>query len=427
MSPTSHRLRTTGFQLLTAVGAVSLLSSTAVAAQPALTSTTVSTQAQLVTAVAAATPGTVISLNGGTYSGGLIIRKSGTVDQPIVIQAAGTGLVTLTANLLMPACNASSPDTNRTVKFGNGASNWTIQGVTIDGGVYIAGLNALVAHNWFASRIRSSDWQQRRAVPGRGTDDAIAGQDAIPYLAQQTGTTLVPADGIKILDDVITRKGIHVTMGRYGVISGNVITDIACGTGPGIWFGTYSDGWTISGNSVSKIANSTHAHYMQEGIRIDGASNYNVIQNNQVTDLPGGGRAYSTDQDGSYNLFQNNTAARVFIGYSDEMSGWGNTWRANTVNAYRSAGFDFRMMDNRLSSPSRDTSNFDTVVQCNTAYGVGSDVQAGATGGSTFSSNSFHTVKLGSNLRTYWGAQGNTWDGSSVAPAALMTRSLAGC
>ncbi|MDX6296643.1 MAG: hypothetical protein QOI51_500 [Nocardioidaceae bacterium] len=392
-----------------------------------LRTVTVSTQKQLVAAVAAASPGTTISLNRGTYDGGLLIRTSGTRLHPIVMKPAGNGPVTLTAHLPMPSCNASSPDPNRTVRLTNGASYWTLRGLTVNGGIYISGDNVLKAHLWFASRIDSGNWQARRAVPGRGTDSPAAGRNAIPYLARQTGARLRPADGIRIVHDVITRKGIQVSMGRYGTIQNTRITNIACGTGPGIWFGTYSDGWTISGNAVSRVANSTRAHYMQEGIRIDGASDYNLIEHNVVFNLPGDGRAITTDQDASYNTITHNRARQVSVGFNDEMSGWGNSWTYNTVTGYRAVGFAFRMMDNRLRQPSMDTSTISATVRCNSASGTGDDLQMGASRQSHFTSNAFRTIALGKYLRLYWNGQGNTWNGSHRPPSPRGPGNLKGC
>ena len=43
-------------------------------------------------------------------------------------------------------------------------------------------------------------------------------------------------------------------------------------------------------------------------------------------------------------------------------------------------------------------------------------------------SNAFNgTVQLSSNLRRYWTAQGNTWNGSSRAPADRVSDTTAGC
>ena len=52
-------------------------------------------------------------------------------------------------------------------------------------------------------------------------------------------------------------------------------------------------------------------------------------------DLPGDGRAFNTDVDGGFNLFQNNIATNVAIGFSDQMAGWGNTWVGNRASKYR--------------------------------------------------------------------------------------------
>jgi hypothetical protein len=387
----------------------------------------VSTQAQLGAAVDHAMPGTTIALHGGTYSGGLFIRRSGTASAPITMKPFGDGPVRLTANLTMPSCHASSPDTDRTVHIGGGASYWTIQGLQIVGGVYIAGDNAISAHRWFKHLMDTGQWQARRAVPGRGVYDRAAARNAIAYIAARIGSQLKPADGIKLLNDVVTRKGIQVTMSRYGVINQTDITDIACGTGPGIWFGTYSDGWTISHNTVSNVSSSTYAHYMQEGIRIDGASDYNLIQGNTVSDLPGDGRAFTTDQDASFDAFLHNTARNVSIGFNDQMSGWGNHWEYDAVTGYRDSGFAFRMMDSPLRLPSMNSSTYRATVRCNSATGTTGDLKIGASKDSTFSSNMFHTIDLSANLRSYWAAQGNKWNGSSAPPAGQTKGSLAGC
>ena len=353
----------------------------------------VGTTTQLQSAIKAATPGTAIRLHAGTYTGPFSLEKSGTAQAPISLQPFGDGTVTLTASLTMPSCGATGPDINRTVRFRNGASYWVIQGLTISGGVYIPGQGVQWAYQWMQKSIQNRDWRTLRAVPGRGKNDRTAAAGAIAYVAAKTGATLRPIDGVKLIGNKITRKGIHVTMSRYGTIRDNSITDIACGTGPGIWFGTYSDGWSVTGNKLARIAASTVKHYMQEGIRVDNGSNYNVIDGNSISDLPGDGRAFTTDQTASYNRFTRNTAANVAIGLNDEMAGWGNVWAHNTVTGYRSAGIAFRMMDAPLKTPSMATSTYDSTVTCNVVSGTGPGLQIGAMGTSDIADNTLPSIK----------------------------------
>ncbi len=406
-------------------------SAAAVGARPALPAGTmrtvsVGTAAQFQSAIAAATPGTAILLRKGSYSGPFFLQKSGTAKAPISIQPFGDGPVTLTASLRMPSCGATGPDINRTVRFRNGASYWVIQGLTITGGVYIPGQGVQSAYNWMQRSVRNEDWRTLRAVPGRGKNDRAAAAGAISYVAARSGATLRPIDGVKLLGNTITRKGIHVTMSRYGTISNNTITDIACGVGPGIWFGTYSDGWSVTGNRIARIAPSSVKHYMQEGIRVDTGSNYNLIDGNSVSDLPGDGRAFTTDVTASYNTFTHNSAANVAIGLNDQMAGWGNLWAHNTVTGYRSAGIAFRMMDAPLRVPSMATSTYDSTVSCNTVSGTGSGLQVGAMIKSRIADNKLPSIKLGPNVSSYWVSQGNTFNGRAVAPTSGATTIRAG-
>lgn len=388
----------------------------------------VSTEAGLQSALSSATPGTTIRLAGGTYSGQILIKgRSGTAAQPIVVEPASSSPVILTASLPMPSCGASGPDGNLTLKVRDGASYWTFSGLHIDGGVDINGAGASDAHTYFRNLIRDHNWKARRAVPGRGTRDPAAAKNLVSYLSQQIHKPLAAADGVRLIHDTFTRKGIHVTLARYGTIADSTISNIACGVGPGIWFGTYSDGWTIERNTVSNIASSTHSHYMQEGIRIDGASNYNLITDNLVEDLPGDGRAFTTDQDASYNTIEQNTATNVSVGFNDEMSGWGNNWLDNGVSGFRSAGFAFRLADGSLAQPSMDTSTNAAVVRCNLASGTGDDLAIGASMNSAFSGNAFRSVQVGKHVPSYWVSQGNTWDGMKVLPPKNPQDKLGDC
>ncbi|HET7475018.1 MAG TPA: chondroitinase-B domain-containing protein [Dermatophilaceae bacterium] len=385
----------------------------------------VSTITQLQDAIKSAAPGTVIKLKSGTYNGVLNIQRSGTAALPITLTNNGDGPVTLTASLRMPSCGASSPDPNRTITFGSGASYWTITGLNIRGGIMIMGGNAGKVRHWL--NTKSLDWQARRAVPGRGSYNPTGIDSSTPYLQNKVGVPLRPSYGIKIVNNDLSLKGIHSAMNKRGVIAGNQIHDIACGVGPGVWLGSYSDGWQLTGNTVHDIAQSTFKHYMQEGIRIGGSSAYNTVSGNTIYNLPGDGRAFTTDEDGSWNTFTKNTARNVAIGFNDQMSGWGNFWTYNTVTTFRTSGFGFRMKDAGLKLPSMNSSTNKSTISCNTATGGKISLQAGAMMDSTFNRNAFTEVQLSPNLRNYWTSQGDMWNGSTKPPAQFVNSFTTGC
>ncbi|MGL4745262.1 MAG: hypothetical protein ACRCXL_12855 [Dermatophilaceae bacterium] len=385
----------------------------------------VSTPAALTAAIADARPGDAIRLAAGTYSGRITITRSGTASAPISLAPDGSGPVVLTAAVSLPECDATGPDPDRTVTFTRGASHWAIGNLDIRGGVLIASQNAGAAQDWFAARVDSEDWKARRSVPGRGSRDPAAAREAIAYLSRLTGQSIVPSDHLVFIGNTVTGKGVMGRATRYGTFEDNTITDIACGTGPGLWLSTFSDGWTIARNTVSRVASSTASHYMQEGIRLGNSSSYNHIIGNLVTDLPGKGRAVTTDQDASWNLIEHNTARNVNIGFNDQMSGWGNTWQYNSVPSYRTAGLSFRIKGG-TDLPAYHTSTHQALVRCNSATGP-RDLQAGSLIGVRFESNMVDDVLLGDSLRSYFGSQGNTWNGSSVTPSPVVAPSSAGC
>jgi hypothetical protein len=378
-------------------------------------------------AVDAARPGSKVLVHAGTYTGKVKIKQSGTAASPITLAAAGDGPVTLTYSPRAASCDAHQPAADRTLTFANGIDHWTVRGLAISGGVMISGKYTNAAFQFMNQLVGSRNWQARRAVPGRGTNDPVTARNALSYISKKTGRTIDPSDGIQLLDNTVTRRGIYAASSRYGRIQGNTITNIDCGTGPGVWLQTLSDGWTVSGNRVSKVARSTYKHYMQEGIRLGMASNYNIVENNVVQDLAGDGRAFNTDVDSSWNTFQGNTARNVAMGYNEQKGGWGNRWVDNLADGARSYGFAFRLGDGGLRLPSKDTSTNKALVKCNRVTGGGIALWVGASMDSTYSGNAFTTVGLSKNARNYWGQEGNTYNGSSVAPSKYPTLSLAGC
>jgi hypothetical protein len=378
-------------------------------------------------AVDVAQPGATILVHGGTYAGKVKFKKSGTAASPITLTTAGDGAVTVTHNPTPVACDAHQPAADRTLAFAAGVDHWTVKGLSISGGVYISGKGTNDAFRYMNNFVSTKNWEARRAVPGRGSYDPAAAGNALSYIAQKTGKVIDPSDGINLIDNKITRRGVQVSTARYGTIAGNEITDIECGTGPALWLQTLSDGWTVKDNVVRRVAVSTYKHYMQEGIRLGMASSYNTVESNVVEDLPGDGRAFSTDVDGSWNTFRDNTARNVAMGFNEQKGGWGNAWEFNTAERARTYGFAFRVGDGYLKTPSMDTSTYKARVTCNVASGSGKDLWVGAAMNSVFTGNAFSTVGMSKNAKTYWSAQGNTWDGSSSVPASSPSVNRSSC
>jgi hypothetical protein len=74
-----------------------------------------------------------------------------------------------------------------------------------------------------------------------------------------------------------------------------------------------------------------------------------------------------------------------------------------------------------------DTTTLGVTVSCNVAFGTGDDLGVGAVADGTFSRNAFRSVFLSNNLREYWSAEGNRWNGTTLAPASSVLGSITGC
>lgn len=367
---------------------------------------------------AVAGSGGIVVVHAGTYRQQIFIRDGGIEGKDLTIVAAGDGETILTADLPVERCDSTQPAAQRTVMIAGGADYIRLKGLTIRGGIHIFGKGAGEIYNWHKRLVEAGNVTDRRAAPGRGTKDPNA--DPAPFLSRVTGKSVDPSEHISIVDNTITGKGVHVSFGRHGIIARNVISDILCGTGPGIWLITFADSWAIRRNDVSRVAASAAAHFMQEGIRVGGASNYSLIWSNVVHDLPGDGRAFNTDVDASFNTFSANVARNVAIGYNEQMSGWGNVWTNNSVEGYRTYGYAFRLMDASLSNPSLNSSSVDAVVRCNAASEPATGAKALGVGGiirGDFDDNAITSAWISKNAKGYWSKTGSSWDGSANPPS----------
>jgi len=363
-----------------------------------------------------AQPGDHIQLHTGTYVGQVVINHSGTAAAPITIEPYGDGPVTLTASFPVEPCNNTKPASARTIYSTGGADYWTIQGLNIVNGIWVSGEGYDVAQPWFKNLAEIGDWQTRRALPGRGVNDRVAARNIYTALSEKLSAPMDPAEGWRLLNNDVSGRGIHGTLTRDGELGGNTIHDVACGIGPAIWLTTYSDFWKVHHNRVTSVAPSTYKHYMQEGIRLGSASAYNVVEYNSAYDLPGDGRGFTTDIDASWNIFRYNSAARAQMGYNDQQSGWGNQWVYNTADAMRGTGFAFRGLDASLTAPSMNSTTYRSYVKCNQVTNSYRALTAGGLNQTRFVNNTFPRIALSVNLRSYWAAYGNTWNGSTTPP-----------
>ena len=138
-------------------------------------------------AVDRATPGTTIRLYAGTYRNEktIRIRNSGTASAPITITPAGNGPVLLDHPVSTMSCNNSRPAPDRTITINDGADYWTIQGLSINNGIWLAGKRSNNAYNWITNYVNAGNWSARRAAPGHGVYDPAACKATLATRARQ--------------------------------------------------------------------------------------------------------------------------------------------------------------------------------------------------------------------------------------------------
>lgn len=371
-------------------------------------------------------PGTTVLIHTGNYHGQVKLGISGTPTARITYKAAGDGPVTVNSTQAPANCNSSQPASQRT--FMIGGDYITIDGLNINNGITMAGPRQNSAYVWHANLVKQRNWEPRRAIAGRGSNDpALSRAKLINDLRAVTGDPKIdPVQGVQISNNTMTTRGIQGFLAQYGLIQGNTIRDIECGVGPAIWMMTFSDGNNIRNNDISGVETSGHSHYMQEGIRLGTASNYNLIQANNVHDLgEGDSRAITTDVDSSFNRILNNTASNVATGFSEQMSGWGNIWRLNYAANYRQFAFMIRLMDAKYPTPEWSSASRGGTWACNVAgppsTSGGKSLGIGGIAHGAFSRNYFPTVYLAPTVRSYWAAEGNTWNWSSTPPEKVTS------
>lgn len=356
-------------------------------------------------------PGATIRVHAGTYPETVWIERSGTASRPIVLEGAGDGEAVIAPRIRPEPCTESQPAAFRAIRIEDGHDHWIIRGLTIDGGVFV---------DAFDEGVTLRDLVRRRSLPGRGQSDPAGARRTLDVIGVDGSV------GVQILDNVISGRGIHVVAGREGLIEGNEIRDIDCGTGPGIWLNTFTDEWIVRDNHVHDIADSER-HFMSEGIRMGGASMYNVVEDNLVEDLGGLGRGIATDVNAGWNTIRRNTVRRMYIGLSEQAGGWGNRWLGNLAESVREYGMNIYGVGEGESSPNDRVPAF-LEIACNVVRSSRVGLNAAAVQTSAFQDNDFGTVEVSSNLARYWVSAGNTWNGAAVLPPARPPApDLGGC
>lgn len=368
----------------------------------------------------AASAGDTILVHAGTYEGAVTIRKSGEANRPIVLMSAGDGRAVLTAPLKPVPCDATSPAGDRTVQIPEGDDHIVIQGLTIIGGIDVSGTNN--------NALRP--YVQDRTLPGRGRYDPAGADSTLPKLGSN------PADSIRIVGNVIERRGIDITNSRRGVIADNEIRDIDCGTGGGIWLHRFDDKYHIVNNYIHDIAASPN-HWVSEGIRLGSQSSYNVIEYNTVERTNGPGRGITADVHAGWNVYRYNVARDTHQGFSEQAGGWGNRWLYNVAERSHKYGFNVYSKggkgDGEPRTPRRErpgrrsgsprAGNEDGTpryveLRCNRSIDNTVDLNVGDVSNAVFANNDFRNVIVSEKLRRDWEHRGNRYDDLSGPPPA---------
>lgn len=361
-------------------------------------------------AAAVARAGDVVLVSAGTYEGVVQIESSGAPGRPITLRARGDGPVVLRASHFPRPCSNVSPVVERTIRIVRGSDHWRIEGIEIEGGVYIAGTNL----DALAQHVRD------RGLPGRGMYDPAAARSTIESLGGNA------ADSIQILNSRIRGRGIYATAARDGRLEGNEVYDIECGTGSAVFLNRFSDGWTIRRNHIHDVA-ASDVHWMSEGIRLVGASMYNTLAENVLERVNGPGRGIGLDVNSGWNLVRRNRVSETEQAYSEQFGGWGNQWIENVSENNRKFGFRTAAIDPALNTPNDLVPRFMT-MRCNRSYGDVLAMSIGWAVESQFEKNDVPTVDLGTNLWSYWPNSGNTWEGGTARPPKKpLAPDLSGC
>jgi len=239
-------------------------------------------------AIDAAVPGEVITVNPGTYNLGF--GEELDITKPLILRSSGGAGVTF----ITPAFSEYIIDIN--------ADNVTIDGFTINGNAYNAGIiiwgihrDLTVVNNVIDCTINGGSSQDGfRAFQGQNNhtivnNEIFGGYNGI--VANDVRDSQI--SGNTITD--VTDHGIHLVQSPFNTISNNVIDQVAGGTD--------ADGIHLDFNSpTNEVENNTISNCVGNGIYMD--SRYHTIQDNDIdlcdTGIRGG------DNSGNHLIVRNN-------------------------------------------------------------------------------------------------------------------------
>ena len=342
--------------------------------------------------------GDLVRVHAGTYSGVIMITRSGAPGRPITLRAYGDGPAILTAAHPALSCSNDTPTIDRTIQITRGTDHWRIEGLEVVGGILITGTSV----GYLGDYIRD------RSLPGRGMYNPVAARQTIEDFGADA------ADSIQVVNNRIRGRGVYALVARYGRIEGNEVYNVACGVGAAIFLNRFSDGWVVKGNNIHDLA-ASEFHWMSEGIRLVGASMYNRIENNTVLRVNGLGRGITMDINAGWNVIKGNTVSETDQALSEQFGSWGNQWIGNTSRYNRKFGLRIAAIDPTLTEPDDRIPRY-VKMRCNKSVNDALALSIGWTVESEFDTNEVPTVQVGDNLLNYWPSSNNIWEGGTAPP-----------
>ncbi len=410
-----------------------------------------------------ASDGDTVRVKAGVYEEIVDVTKSGSQNQPIVVEGVNRKTVTIAPSLAPPPADEGqlSSCSNISAKAVARAVNitgreWIVfRNLTIRGGIEIAGGGGTSQLN-----TPTYDAGRDRQMPGRAIRDSAAAATQWDYLEEgcpdSTGTRqcgsgihISPATSISIVDNIILERGIYVHESQSLKISGNEIHHTICGSGPGIQLNSLSLFSLVTDNYIHHTGDALDLagpgsdstswhHFMDEGIRISRNSVYNRVINNFVDSTSSGtvspesqphrpGRGITGDVFASWNTYSSNTVRDAEISFSQQSANWGQDHFSNLSISARHGAFTLNGGSDRQKEYADVGAVRYSTYACNAALSSGeTDFEANHATNDEFSDNFFGGV-AGAGEKTYvrstepvTAAQwANVWQGGTFPPASL--------
>jgi hypothetical protein len=325
----NRTIRTFAAGVVAAVAAVLLPAGVAHAATPppsttcsSSTAVKVSTAAALTKALAAAVPGTMITLAPGTYAGTFVARAKGTSAKPIALCGPRTAVLT-----------AGAIDRGYTVHL-DGAAYWQVSGFTVRGG-----MKGVMADNAQGNRIEgllidgvgdealhlrtnsSDNLVRANTIQRAGLRTPSIGEGVYVGSAQSNWCELTACGPDRSDRNVIELNAVSATTAEAvdikegttgGILRKNTFTGAGT-TAADSWVDVKGNGWTISENTgTTSSVDGFQVHAVLAGWALD-----NVFSGNKATvNGTGYGFLVTTNKDRN-RVTCTNTVTKAAKGYSN--------------------------------------------------------------------------------------------------------------